>query len=177
MRGWRPPMLMQSGAPPFDEDVLDPDCSMAAQSLHLYAAGYRFHVLPQVCGAKVTDMVALTAGTFLRIRHCWGRQRPAGAGRCSSQARTEQGRAKDTVRTQHFVTAPVATVAETCDDASRPQWPASRHRTAASAGGNAANVAAAQRDFQALSRAPSLGCLGRSLSSAYHVRSLFCCHC
>jgi hypothetical protein len=56
VRGWRPPLLMQSGAPPFDEDVLDPDCSMAAQSLHLYTAGYRFHVLPQVSGAA--DFVA-----------------------------------------------------------------------------------------------------------------------
>jgi len=75
-----------------------------------------------------------------------------------------------TVRMQHFVTTPVAPVAETCDDALKPRWPASKHRSAASAGGNAANVAAAQRDFQALSRAPSLGCLGRSWSSAYQVR-------
>lgn len=50
VHGWRPPLLMQSGAPPFDEAVLEPECSMAAQSLHLYSAGYRFHVLPQVRG-------------------------------------------------------------------------------------------------------------------------------
>jgi hypothetical protein len=48
MRGWRPHLIVQSGTPPFDEHVLDADCSLAAHSLHLYTAGYRFHVLPQV---------------------------------------------------------------------------------------------------------------------------------